>query len=183
MRTSIRLIWQQKTISIRISPSFSKCPRLGWLEELHWHLFCLLLKGHRLQFRRDSYRKVQHHIVLKSLPFLSTFRLLHSQWKRRFLNLETFWSTKRSRKSTGDTNSPRHWDSRDRQGAELLPALGGQRGKSVFNWEPKFCTGSPTHEATENSRTWESKSRSKVLLIQGDSRQERNLLFFLLFAF
>jgi len=53
---------------------------------------------------------------------------LHSQWKRRFLSLDTFWSTEHSRKSIGGTNIPRHWESQDKQGAELLSALGGQRG-------------------------------------------------------
>lgn len=88
-----------------ISPGFSKCPCL--LGELLWHLFCLLLKRHWLQFRRVSSEQVQCQIVLKTCPFhlLSGYC---TQMNRGLLSLETFWSTKYSRKSTVGTNSLRH---------------------------------------------------------------------------
>lgn len=123
----MKLIWQQKTLWIPISPGFSKS--LCLLEELLWHLFfCLLLKRHWLQFRGVRSEKVQCQIVLKTCPFhlLSGYR---TQMKRGFLSLETFWSTE-CRKSTGGTNNSRHWDPQDKQGAELVSALGGQRGVS-----------------------------------------------------
>lgn len=104
VRVSMKLIWQQKTLWIPISPGFSKCPCL--LEELLWHLFCLLPKRHWLQFRGVTSEKVQCQIVLKTCPFhlLSGYC---TQMNRGFLSLETFWSTK-CRKSTGGTNSLRH---------------------------------------------------------------------------
>lgn len=97
--------WFGSRSSNPISPGFSKCPCLPG--ELLWHLFCLLLKRHWLQFRRVSSEQVGCQIVLKTCPFhlLSGYC---TQMNRGLLSLETFWSTKHSRKSTGGTNSLRH---------------------------------------------------------------------------
>lgn len=162
VRGSMRLIWQQKTLNAN-QP---------------WHLFCMLLKRHWLQFRGVSSEKVPCQIVLKTCPFhlLSGYC---TQMNRGFLSLETLWSRK-CRNSTGGTNKLRALGCPRQAGSRTSVSSWGT-SRSIFTWEPKFCTGSPVYGATENCWMWERKSGRKNLHIPG--HREETFLSQFLFEF
>lgn len=104
--------------------------------------------------------------MLKRLPLLTFFQVITLTMERRLLSLETSWHTKCSRKSTGGTSSPRHWDSQDKQRAELLPALGGQRGVCLTG-NPNFAQVLQPTEPLKTAGLEKAKAEGKNSLFKG----------------